>query len=311
MRHALVAVLLAFVPCLASAGDAPAIDPPAYDTVVPELFQVDMEKGRVKSAVYIEPYADGMVKIVAQDGSFDYVPMYRIKSITDQDGNVVTRDVLILRRNLGSDEGLRVRNSWMWGAGGAAGTAEAWKPFRFIAAPGAACGSYLISDFAAMFRNHHGYRTEHYFSTDVGFARNLGSTHSLGGTVFLGAPGTYGEQVGVRLRAVSWLSRQVSLDISPGAILWENDSPDLRLIVPGLASQASLNVASRMGIVFQLLSANRKARSYWYYPYPYEYRYHQTDWQLGVRFGGELGVAGAATFLAAEALDGRRRIYGY
>ena len=67
----------------------------------------------------------------------------------------------------------------------------------------------------------------------------------------------------------------------------------------------------------QVLSANRKVR-YYYRPYPdtsyeyesHEYDSHETSWHVGIRFGGELGMAGAATFLMAEALD-RNRHVGY
>src|SRR2546423_11789209 len=99
MRHALVAVLLAFVPCLAQAQKTPApnetslasiqlprFTPPTYDTVVPELFHVELEGGALRTVTYIEPHADGMVKMTVLDGGFDYVPTYRIRRILDQDG---------------------------------------------------------------------------------------------------------------------------------------------------------------------------------------------------------------------------------
>src|SRR5205823_13956878 len=150
MRHALVAVLLAFVPCLASDQEAFAdfvVPVPTYDTVVPELFRVELERGPTRTAAYIEPHADGMVKLTALDGGFGYVPMSRIKRILDEDGRDVTRDVVVRRLNLGSFEGQSFRNPMATANAGEARASEVWKPFRAVAAPSSACRTYLITDF--------------------------------------------------------------------------------------------------------------------------------------------------------------------
>jgi hypothetical protein len=161
-----------------------------------------------------------------------------------------------------------------------------------------------------MFRKNGYYRTDHFFSTDLGVARNIGASTSLGGTVFLGAPGTMGEQLGMRLRVVSWVSRQVSIDIAPGVFFWEKEPSGQRLKSPGVASQASLNLGGRLGAVLQVLSANREQRYYSRYLYPpYSYDTHETTWHLGIRLGGELGIAGAAAFLMAEAAGSGRKYY--
>jgi hypothetical protein len=152
--------------------------------------------------------------------------------------------------------------------------------------------------------------TEHYFVTDLGYARNFGPNHSLGGTVFFGGPGTRGEQLGVRLRLVTWLGPNVSLDIAPGIILWEDEPSYVRFKSPGFSSQACLNLGGQFGFVAQVSSVDRRARYYGYYPSypPYEYNIHETAWHLGIRLGGEMGIAGSAAFGLAEA-TAQGRIY--
>jgi len=321
MRHALVAVLLAFVPCLAAAEEAPAsaqpdprdappgvvrpVDPPTYDTVVPELFQVDLEGGSARTVAYIESHADGMVKMTALDGGFDYVPMYRIKSITDQDGRDVTRDVVFRRLNLGSFEGQSFRDPRAITYPGATKVLEPFRSLRFAAAPANLCRGYVVTDFAAMIRDR-GYFTEHFYTIDLGYVRNLGRDYSLGGTAFLGALGTSSEEVGVRVRATRWLSQTVSLDVAPGVVLWEDRTSYARFKPPGLAAQAALNLQGHLGLVLQVLSLNRRVSEYWY-PYPPVERIENvTSWHFGIRLGGELGIAGAAAFAFAESMDGKR-----
>jgi hypothetical protein len=318
MRHALVAVLLAFVPCLAQAQKAPAPDeaslasiqlprftPPTYDTVVPELFHVELEGGELRTVAYTEPHADGMVKMTATDGGFDYVPMYRIKHIIDQDGRDVTRDVVFRRLNLGSFEGQSFLDPRAITSPRAARGLEPFRSLRFTAAPANLCRGYVVTDFAAMIRDR-GYSTEHFYTIDLGYVRNLGRDYSLGGTAFLGALGTSSEQVGVRVRATRWLSQTVSLDVAPGVVLWEDRTSYARFKPPGLAAQAALNLQGHLGLVLQVLSLNRRVSEYWY-PYPPVERVENvTSWHFGIRLGGELGIAGAAAFAFAESMDGKR-----
>ncbi len=329
MRHALVAVLLALVPCLAWGQEAaeprsspadffplpdivPPVDPQRSDTVVPELFRIELERGASKTAAYIEPHADGMVKVVSPDGGFDWVAMYRIKRILDQDGRDVTRDVVFRRLTLGSFEGVSFRDPWAANGGKPPRVPEVWKSLRLAAAPGTACGGYLITDFAAMILRRK-YYSEHYYTLDVGYARNLGRDYSLGATAFLGAVKTYREELGVRARVTTWLSHDVSLDVAPGVVLWENDDPYARFKRPGLAAQAAINVQGRVGFVVQVLSVNRRVQyGEWYYPYGPSWRdERETSVHFGLRFGGGLGIAGGAAFAVAEGLEGNHAVYVY
>jgi len=214
--------------CAASPGTA-AIDSDSTVSVArmpspAEQFTLYLERDGTRNAVYIEPRADGMAAITRMDSTVEYVPLYRIRRIEDAGGVDRTFDVTRRGRRLGTQvpKEMRPRGPAIW------------KAFRFLAGPRSVCGSYMITDFAMMLETE-GSRDGSYFeSVDYGYARNVGRYHSLGATAFLGMDFER-THAGLRLRLYRWLSRDASIDISPGVILTANEQGGSRFLAPGFA----------------------------------------------------------------------------
>lgn len=239
-----------------------------------DTFHIDIERGESKTAVYIEPRAEGMVRLTGVDGTVEYVPLYRIQKILDSTGADRIREV---RRG----ERLGGRGSRPPPGSGPA----VWKPLRLGAAPGALCGAYAITDYALLWRvGRYSTDDRHFVSLDYGYARNIGPRRSIGGTAFLVANGAR-VQTGLRLRLTRWLSPKVSVEVAPGIILAADEVGGTRFKGPGFVGQAGLTVSGRFGLVGQVFSVRREVPS-WVSSVPP----HETAWHLGFKLGGEPGI---------------------
>ena len=239
MRLALVAVFLSLVPAATALGNPSRV---IYDTVLPQVFYLDIEHEGVREATFVEPRADGMVALTAPNGAVEYVAMSRLRRVTDQDGVDLTSR-LRRRQWLGTPPPESPKPSR---------APEAWKAYRFRAGSRGECGSFLITDFAVMWTaaspiGFAGTDEQRFQSIDLGYARNLSPTNSLGGSLFFGADGAR-THAGLRLRAYHWLARDVSLDLSPGIVLIADEEGTSRFVGPGFSGQAGLRLGAEPGI---------------------------------------------------------------
>jgi len=283
--------VFAAILCAAPAGTA-AADPDSTVSVVhtpspTEQFTLYLERDGTRNAVYVEPRADGMVAITWMDSTLGYVPLYRIRRIEDAQGADRTSEVIGRGHRLGAPV-LRPAHG-----------PEGWKRYRFRAGPPSECGSYLITDFALMWRTAPlaGYprRDDEMLGTfDCGYARNVGRSNSIGGSVFLGGSASR-THAGLRLRLCSWLAPNVSFDIAPGIVLLADEGGSSRFVAPGFSGQAGLTFSGRFGFVAQVISVKWR-----------EYRFENTDTDLhvGFRLGAEPGIAMGAAFTVAKAIQG-------
>jgi len=270
---------------------------PAPDSIVsiqqapnPELFTLSLERAGTRNAIYVEPRADGMVAITWMDSTIEFIPLYRVQRVEDAEGADRTSEVIRRGRRLGAPVQKPIHGT------------DGWKRYRFRAGSESECGSFLITDFALMWRSptrQYPYYDddEGVFGTiDCGYARNVGPSNSIGGSVFLG-----GDRVrthaGLRLRLYSWFAPNVSFDLAPGIVLLADEESTSRFVSPGFSGQAALTFGGRVGFVAQVYSV--KWRTYWF---------ESTDTALhvGFRLGAEPGAAGGALFLVAKATSNGR-----
>lgn len=260
----------------------------------PELFTVYLEHAPAKTALVVEPHADGMVALYEVDGSLEYVPLYRIRRIQDSSGVERTKDVVLRGRRLGPPRMSRAR------------APEAWRRFRLRAGPGTVCGSYLITDFEMMWRaGDHGHASDEeqlYASIDYGYARNIGRSQSLGGSAFLGVDGARA-QAGLRLHARRWITPDLNFGLAPGIILAADEEGRSRFLGPGFAGQADVSLGGRFGITGQVFSIRRDSG---------RGEVRETAWHAGFRLGAEPGIAATPVFLfygMVTLMNSPRRIY--
>lgn len=184
-----------------------------------------------------------------------------------------------------------------------------YRSLRFRGGPKEVCGSFLLTEFSWMWRlggTGPISRNERvYWSLDLGWARNVGSSSAVGATAYLGGDSER-EHLGVRARFRQWLARNVSLDVAPGVILAGEEENDGTLLVPGFATQTSVMVDDRVGVVGQVFVSRRR------FTHPvvtatgplgpvYETRTDEaseTGWCAGLRLGSGPGVAATALLLA-------------
>jgi hypothetical protein len=257
-----------------------------FSSVPIEEFTLHLERGVDRTAVYVEPRADGTVAITNPDGRVEYILLNRIRKIEDSDGVDRTFEVTQGQHRLGTP---------VPSPPPPLGT---WKPFRLRAGSPTECGSYLITDFTLIWSvTHREYlsRDKQLLGTvDLGYARSLGLSQSVGGSIFLGDDGIQ-THAGLRLHLHIWPDPNRSLDIAPGIVLLADNDYLAGFVAPGFSGQAGMTFGGRFGFVAQVLAVRWRGN----------YRYAPTTdtaFHLGFRLGGEPGIVGGAAFMATEVL---------
>jgi hypothetical protein len=125
--------------------------------------------------------------------------------------------------------------------------------------------------------------TPHYLTWDVGLMRNVSGKTAVGGTAFLGMDfETY--RVGLRGRLRYWLNRDVSLEASPGVLVFGDDN----LKFPGFTGDVAVNYQDCIGATARLEI------------FPRSWDGTHTQAFLGMKLGSSPG----ATIMAIETIAG-------
>src|SRR5207244_3674117 len=115
-------------------------------------------------------------------GTTDYLPMVRIRRVTDEQGIDRTTQTLRRREWLGTPPVKPFTEK----------PGKVWKRSRLLAGPRSECGSFLITESAGFARVSPGFDHDgegHYLGGDIGCAQNVGARTSAGGSLFLAADG--------------------------------------------------------------------------------------------------------------------------
>jgi len=153
------------------------------------------------------------------------------------------------------------------------------------------CRAFVLTEFGVYSRiDHdptHASDSPHYFTLDVGPVWNRTTRDALGLTAYL-ASGDAHARVGARLRYRRWLSRNTSVDVAPGIILYGSEDGGYMYQEPGFVAGLSLNAGDLVGIGLEVEHSSYK---------PYSPAIPQvgsdTTWRAGAKLGSGLGVLGA------------------
>jgi hypothetical protein len=273
---------------LASAFPAYAADVlPVLDTAVadsarpPAILILTLDKDEEVVAVKVEPRALGYVRAIRPDGQRVDVPVHRIRSIRDLDGEDWTRHVLEGREVVGDATGTPApppgRGSWL----NPRPLPDArWFPLlQFGLAARVDAGSPLYETGSA------------YGLGDIGVMRNMNERVALGGGLYVGAD-DYRVRLGPKARIKYWISQDVSVDFAPGILLAGDDKWGGEGDFPGAVAEVSLSVHE------VLLTAEVETVPI----QEGDVRDHDTSWYMGGKLAGVPGVIGVTLALVAFAL---------
>ena len=278
-RLILLLVLLA-VPGLAFA-EAPGDSAASQGEAPAGSVQVILGTGETLIARSVRPAPFDMIAVVMLDSSVRYIPAVRIRRILDSEGNDQTKAVFDRRTAV---EQVR--------------PGDPPRPTRIPAVtwrgrPHPATKSFLITEFGVMQRldpypwKFGGSRLAITF--DVGWMKNV-STRSAVGFSGYAMPSDETTRLGIRGRYRRWLSRRLSLDVSPGVILGGEDAA-LNYDAPGYVLGATLNAGDLIAVMVDA----EVARSWTFAEEdpPFLTRETHTDvtWRAGAKIGSGLGLA--------------------
>ncbi len=145
------------------------------------------------------------------------------------------------------------------------------------------CRSFLLTEFGGGFRLRYGpYRyTAPLFSYEVGWVRNLDRQWAFGGSAF-GEGADEGAVLGLRPRVRYWASPSVSVDIAPGAALFNRHLAFSGAVALGVADRFALTTTVHILPATPALLTEGHATQY--------------TWYGGARFGSLWGVLTGLSF---------------
>jgi len=275
----LFAMTALFAPARAPASETP-----------PPPFMVHLTSGDSIPAVTLKPSSIDVVHVVAVDGKDHYIASNRIQSVKDATGLDRTREVVERRRTLGPEE--------VSSSGSNDGAAEG-KPHHSLCWRGKPeCASFLVTELGVLYR-----MDEYPFSGmdwrvaltfDLGYMKTLSPKTAVGATGYALLHDDI-TRLGIRPRYRRWLSRDISIDISPGILLGGEDS-NADYDPPGFV----FGVTGNMGDLVALTLETEYSRYRVYNNIPPDFSYyHTSDWTIrgGAKLGSGLGLAGGAAYI--------------
>jgi hypothetical protein len=286
MRRILVMVLLQLWLAIGSvAPSAAAVTPTDSTSSAPssasrDSIRVFLEDGQTVTARSVRNASLDMVAIVLPDSSIRYVAAARVRRILDAEGRDRTREILEHRGAVPTTREMRLRSL-------------TWRGY-----PYPETRSFLITELGVMRRlDRYPFpsRTSRTAVTfDLGWMKNVGTRHAIGFSGYA-MPGDQ-TRLGIRARYRRWLSRGLSVDVSPGVILGGEDS-GANYDAPGFVLGTTLNA----GDLFAVMIDTELAR-YWEFAEdspPFVTRVNHTDvtYRAGAKIGSGLGLVGSAVLV--------------
>jgi hypothetical protein len=257
----------------------------ASDAATTETYTVELERQEPRIASKVVARSDGTVALTLANGKVEFVQAAHVRSIRDQDGIDWTSSILSQGGSLGAGRDPRL-----------SGQPEHYRSFRLRPGPPSVCGTYLITETGVLWPSSA--NADVYLLIEDGLARNIGGSHSVGAAFLLGLTSDL-THIGVRFRFAQWVSRDVSINLSPGVIVSGNTvAGDADLITPQFTAQVGLNLGGRAGLVVDMFRVHLRERGA--IGLPNETR--DTSWHFGIRLGA---VPGLVTTLPALLVGAR------
>lgn len=195
-------------------------------------------------------------------------------------------------------------NQYLAGQGGEKrGTVKA---LSFRGKPKPECNSFLITEFGYSYRlgrnsgdPYNSSRDNFYFTWDLGWMTNLSKSYALGATFYAGADQD-GARLGIKPRLRRWLGRDLSLDVSPGILLYRLGGNYDKY--PGFTGHVGLNYADWITLIGQVEVIPYEYQGYGSYPNWSTRRGNEVTWYGGVKLGSYPGTVAGILAIAAYAI---------
>ena len=132
-----------------------------------------------------------------------------------------------------------------------------------------------------------------FLSLDLGLMKNISPTTAVGFTAY-GGSGDAHARVGVRFRYRRWLSRNTSLDLAPGVIVYGSEDGGYTHQVPGAILGATWNWRDWVAIGVEVEHSRYEIEGYTPGEFASPQKVSDTTWRLGGKLGSAPGVLGTA-----------------
>jgi opacity protein-like surface antigen len=135
-----------------------------------------------------------------------------------------------------------------------------------------------------------------YFTLDLGLMKNIAPVAAVGLTAY-GSAGDSHARVGARLRYRRWLSRDTSVDLAPGVIVYGSEDGGYTHQAPGFVLGTSLNWRDWVALGLEVEHSRYRIVGYTPGPFAAPERVSDTTWRLGGKLGSAPGVVGTAAIV--------------
>jgi hypothetical protein len=131
------------------------------------------------------------------------------------------------------------------------------------------------------------------FTFELGYMRNISPRESIAVGVWARLEDS--SRHALRARYRRWLSRNMSIDLSPG-ITFSGEEGSVDYDPPGLIGSASVNLGDLLSLTLEAEYSHYKDYGYGPFPIATQSR-SDVSWRTGAKLGSGLGVAGAAALV--------------
>lgn len=135
-----------------------------------------------------------------------------------------------------------------------------------------------------------------YFTLDLGLVKNVSPTTGLGLTAY-GATGDSHARVGARFRYRRWLSRDISVDVAPGVIVYGSEDGGYTHQAPGFVLGATCNWRDWVALGLEVEHSRYEIEGYTPGEFTAPEKISDTTWRLGGKLGSAPGVLGTAVLV--------------
>jgi hypothetical protein len=135
-----------------------------------------------------------------------------------------------------------------------------------------------------------------YFTLDLGLVKNVSPTTGIGLTAYGGAGDSHA-RVGARVRYRRWLSRDLSLDLAPGVIVYGSEDGGYTHRAPGFVLGATWNWRDWVALGLEVEHNRYEIVGYTPGEFAAPQRVSDTTWRAGGKLGSAPGVLGTAVLV--------------
>ncbi len=293
----LTALLALGFPAHSTASDTGSLDSSPPPT---PLVSVQLERDSTLIVTRVEPSSLGIVRVIHEDGSEEFVANHRIRWIRDADGRDRTSYVLDRGKSLG-EAPVSIRYA----------SRRASRTLRGSPLPTRKSFPVIQAGLLARLDRDQDHPSDHPVSLmlDLGGMKNVTERWSAGWSLCFAGDEDF-SRLGTKVRFRRWLGPAIAIDAAPGILFAKDISSYGSHYLPGFVGELGVSFGDWVSVTAQM-EASRRER---YYFYRQEGWFEgasrlegrtEVSWYFGGKFGGEAAIVGTfGTLLLAMILAG-------